>query len=87
MEDDDVKVSNCSICIYEMVSHETFSLLTVAQRKRYLIKGGYIGGRPCCVKCLAPKRRSSKDYTKRSLPSDINPWQENAIRDLENFND
>lgn len=76
----DIRVCNCCNCGHECVSVEQAAVLTAEQLKPYRLLRGRIAGRPYCSVCLVVRRPPERTATRED---DGGPWQQNAVRDLE----
>lgn len=75
---DDARMCNCAECGRELLAKEDAWRIKEGMRKMNVV-AGRMHGRPYCHTCLTVRRPPPSPAT----PDDISPYQENAIRDLE----
>jgi hypothetical protein len=83
-----IKLVNCANCRQEAVGLSciaAWEAMSIAQREQESLPvdrsvGGHIHGRPWCNDCL--RRRPHQDLGGGGI-GDPSPWQENAIREME----
>ena len=90
MTRDEVKLCNCAGCDIELLG-ESMTPAALRGLSAEAIAGlpdrvkGRIWGRPYCGECLATRRKriGGGRCLGRCGGPDENPWQQNAVRDLE----
>lgn len=79
---DDVKMCTCAQCGAECISFgERYVAESHGITDLPVLIGGRIGDRPYCVHCVAVRRPPQR--TDPSWQGNDSPWQQNAIRDME----
>ena len=85
IDPDDVGLCNCASCRCELLGERTRLLLDDGVIRTHAALppdvGGRIMDRPYCVPCLAVNKSPAGDNA--SWWSEPSPWQENAVRELE----
>ena len=86
--DDDVKMCNCAECGRELVAVSSWALMTPDQRVGKWKVAGIFDSRPHCKECS--ERDATPIYQHARGPritvaDDGGPWQQNAVRDMEDW--
>ncbi len=83
-----LKWVNCVECNSEVLGESMvgwYSKLSDSEKAKYSIVVGRIHGRPYCNRCCATEIDCIEGLPE--VVEDSNPWQENAIRQLEDTRD